>query len=822
MNNEFLQAIFGEDAPWAHVTDFSYDPNKIPKDQHLTAWAGNYFSRYRMGTDTNQYFTISTFYCDDEQKARRRKALFRKTHAIVLDDVKEKLNLADVERLPKPSWVLETSPGSEQWGYILQTPCENRLQVENLLDGLVANGLAPDGKDPGMKGVTRYVRLPDGINNKESKLVDGKPFKCALTLWNPEQKVTMEQLAQPFNVNLNAVRREASITGAANVPDHPLLKSCLTVKEVRSDGRFDITCPWVDQHTDGDDSGTAIFTNEDGSMGFKCHHGHCQDKTGRDLMVWLEQQQPGFSEEYTKWQLIRSLKNNETKEDVSFLEPPEEEDALDISQLIGEIRRYNPSSSEAREQASKVLRAVDSLNPMDRLQYHKEICDVMHWTKTELNQIISGLRNEWYSKHTEDKGFFQEVMFVRSLNRFYDWKKRIYYTAESFQNSFADEDEEARKGALQLGMVQKVDKLDYLPNGPRVFEEDGVTYGNMYVPSGDKGQPGAVTKWMDHFEKIGWGQYKNHILDWMAYTVQHPENKINHCLLLGGGEGIGKDFLLYPLVRAMGRNANVINGTDLTGQFNEYLMGTKYLHINETELGDHKEATMISSRLKPLAAAPPETLQINDKGVSRVSIRNIVNCSMTTNNLLPFKTEGVSRRFFAVWSHIKIRDSNYELKPEWREYWRDRWEWMKENYKACVYHLETRDVSQFNPYEAPPMTEFLQDIIQRSKPVAEQTIDALMENCYGYFGKPLVSLEQLVQSIRAAEVQHPEWLHVKASHFTAPRLGSILTKIGAERHVALDDNDNRIRIWSLRDHEYFKTMSGRDLYRWYNRELKVV
>ena len=85
----------------------------------------------------------------------------------MLDDVKEKLNLEEVNRLPAPSWV-ETSKGSEQWGYILTEPCTERHQVENLLDGLVANGLAPDGRDPGMKGVTRYVRLPDGYNTKSN------------------------------------------------------------------------------------------------------------------------------------------------------------------------------------------------------------------------------------------------------------------------------------------------------------------------------------------------------------------------------------------------------------------------------------------------------------------------------------------------------------------------------------------------------------------------------------------------------------------------------------------------------------------------------
>ena len=250
-NDEFLSALFGPDKPFVHVTDFDYDPGNIPGDKDLAAWKGDYFSNYRMSNGSNQYFTISIFNPDDTGTARRRKALYLRTPVIVLDDVKEKLSMTEVSKLPPPSWVLESSAGSEQWGYILNEPCHDRSMVENLLDGLVANGLAPEGKDPGMKGVTRYVRLPEGYNNKQSKLDRGLPFKCKITTWSPFNRVTIEQLAEPFAVDLHAVRREARVDGAADVPDHPLLNAGLHIKEVRSDGRFDITCPWVDTRAVG-------------------------------------------------------------------------------------------------------------------------------------------------------------------------------------------------------------------------------------------------------------------------------------------------------------------------------------------------------------------------------------------------------------------------------------------------------------------------------------------------------------------------------------------------------------------------------------------
>jgi hypothetical protein len=169
-DKEFIEAIFGDDAPWCHVTDFTHDPGNIPKDKHLIAWKGDYYSRHRFKENSNRYFTISTFYCDDSNQARRRKALYRQTHCLVLDDVVEKLSEEAAQRLPRPSWILETSKGSFQWGYILNTPCTEASLIDNLNDGLIASDLAPSGKDPGQRGITRYVRLPEGVNNKSSKL----------------------------------------------------------------------------------------------------------------------------------------------------------------------------------------------------------------------------------------------------------------------------------------------------------------------------------------------------------------------------------------------------------------------------------------------------------------------------------------------------------------------------------------------------------------------------------------------------------------------------------------------------------------------------
>jgi hypothetical protein len=856
-NHEFLNALFSEDAPWTHVTDFPYDPVNIPKDKHLAAWKGDYFSRYKLTPGYNQYFTISHFYADETGQARRRKTLFRHTRVIVLDDVKEKLAMDQVQKLPRPAWILETSPGSEQWGYILDQPCSDRAKVENLLDGLVANGLAPDGRDPGMKGVTRYVRLPEGANNKASKLVDGKPFACRMALWEPFNRVSIEDLAAPFQVDLHAPRREARLDGAADIEDHPLLKipTIIRVKEIRSDGRFDITCPWVHEHTTMDDSGSAIFTNADGTIGFKCHHGACEGRTGKDLLQYIDGEQPGFSDQLKSWQITRSFSNLPTPvEEVSFLDPQPmqlnkvsltlEPNFLDpipaappapsaapspitseqvIQTLCDDLRRINNRSPQARQTSASVLKFVDSMPKLDQLPFHEQICDIMNWSKAELKDILKDLRQQWYGEKISAATFYDDVVYVKELNQFYDWKSRIFFTTDAFQNSFSHIDMEARKIALQDGRVKKVHKLDYVPKHSRMFEEGGVVYGNTWSEdSQSTGEPGDIERWFQHFDVIGWSDYKKHLIQWMAFTLRHPDQKINHMLLLGSGEGCGKDFLLYPLTKSMGDNCTVIDGEELLEKFNDYLLSTKYLHINEAELGNRSEAIAITNKLKPLATAPPITRRVNQKGIKPIKIKNIVNASMTTNSMLPVRQNGPSRRFFALWSDLNIRDEHDNVKKEWLEYWKDRWDWMLgDGWKHAAYYLMYQvDLSDFNPGEAPPMTDFLREIRDASKSPMQLTVETFIEKQHGLFKADLLTSSDISDVLRAGQIIAPNDMFTDAKHYTSVRVGMLMKELANYPQVNAYRLGSKIKLWILRNRAKYEAMDSANLFHEYQKQLE--
>lgn len=818
-NQEFLSAIFGADYLRAHVTDFTHDPAHIPADQHLIAWSGDYFGRYRFKPQSNQYFTISLFHPDSLGKARRRKALYDKTPCIVLDDVKEKLSMSEVARLPDPSWILQTSPGSEQWGYILNTPCTDRSMVENLLDGLVANGLAPDGKDPGMKGVTRYVRLPDGYNTKQSKMINGQPNKCQMLHWSPFSTVTIEELAAPFHVDLYKVRREARVDGAASVEDHPLLQipDLVHIKEVRSAGRFDITCPWVEEHTDEIDNGTAIFTNADGTIGFKCHHGTCQSRTGGDLLQWIEQQQPGFKQTLISWQM-RAAFSKIDKVTPAPLQPvtvaaPEPTVDDTLNQMMRNLRAEIPGSSAAVTMTEVILKAIDQLPVLQQVAWHNQVRDLLNWDKRTFDKVIKDLRSQWYSSSKKDDiNFYDSVIYVAEQNQFFDRKKRLWYSADAYQNTYAHLDPEARKEALQGGRVMKVDRVDFAPLKPAIFQEAGITYGNSWDSESviTEGIPGDATPWLRHFDVLGWSAYRDHVIKWMAWTLRHPDVKINHMILLGSGEGCGKDWLMYPLTKAMGNNYNVIAADELLENFNSYLLSTKYLHINEAELGDRSDAIKVSSKLKPLCAAPPEKLRINEKNMKHVLVRNIASVSMSTNSLLPVRLMGDSRRILGLWSDLRVRDSRGEMTPEWLEYWNNHWYWMLNGgAEVCINYLNHVDLSQFNPGAPPPVTDYLRSIVAASRTPVQQLITSLIENRIAAFTSDVVTTESISFSMRQGAMRFPDMIQILPLP-QGPRLGVAMRELG---HTGVQVMKEGIytTLWVIRNHEQYVGVSGEQL-----------
>lgn len=286
-NLDFLKGVFGANSGRAHVTGFKPDPSSLVDRKPWSGGAASGLLPFH--TDWNTFFTISVFHPDPvDGRYRRRKVSFDRCHCIVIDDVNLRNEAgtsakvgADRVKLD-PSWVLETSPGNYQLGYILEGGDARGGKVAALLDALVASGLVPDGSDPGMKGVTRYVRLPVGRNTKAKYGTAG--FDHVLASWHPSRTYSLEDVADAYDVRgaIDAAEDDLGSAGAGAtfVPGEETLWNAIlgsgTAHSVDTQKNLiQVTCPFVDDHTGRADSGTAYL----GGGRWVCNHGHCVDRT---------------------------------------------------------------------------------------------------------------------------------------------------------------------------------------------------------------------------------------------------------------------------------------------------------------------------------------------------------------------------------------------------------------------------------------------------------------------------------------------------------------------------------------------------------------
>lgn len=154
------------------------------------SWGGSIFdeSVNIENPDTNNYFNLSTIRKVDG-KFGRKKENFDFLLCVTLDDIGTKSKTPTLE----PTYIIETSSGNEQWGYLLKEPISDITVAEKLFNSISAAGYTDDGaKSP----ATRYMRLPVGINDKPEHVRGngGKAFQQKLKLWKPDQRFTVDEI----------------------------------------------------------------------------------------------------------------------------------------------------------------------------------------------------------------------------------------------------------------------------------------------------------------------------------------------------------------------------------------------------------------------------------------------------------------------------------------------------------------------------------------------------------------------------------------------------------------------------------------------------
>jgi len=294
-------------------------------------------------------------------------------------------------------------------------------------------------------------------------------------------------------------------------------------------------------------------------------------------------------------------------------------------------------------------------------------------------------------------------------------------------------DKESMNASAWLAKHRPVEQMTWAPGLPSVIENRVISGGgwiekpgclcfNLYRPPtiklGDATQAGP---WINHIRKI-YPDDADHIIYWLAQRVQRPDIKINHALVLGGYQGIGKDTLLEPVKRAVGPwNFDEVSPQAMLRRFNAFLKSV-ILRVSEArDLGDINRYQFYD-HLKSYTAAPPDVLRVDEKHIREHSVLNVTGVIITTNH----KADGIylpsdDRRHYVAWCDLTKDDFS-------DEYWNSLWGYYENGgYGHVAAYLSELDLSSFNPKAPPKKTEAFWAIVNASRAPEEGELTDILD-----------------------------------------------------------------------------------------------
>ena len=279
------------------------------------------------------------------------------------------------------------------------------------------------------------------------------------------------------------------------------------------------------------------------------------------------------------------------------------------------------------------------------------------------------------------------------------------------------------------------ERIEFMPSKPEITHDaDECRVLNLWRPprwsAGDNA--GEPKFFLDHLAYIFDNEDPaiEHVLNFLAHLVQRPEERIGHALLITSeAKGIGKSTLGTVVRRLVGeQNSRVVQTKDLKSSFDGWLMSKLVVHVDEVyEAGNWD----LANKLKPLITEP--TVSANIKYGPQIEIENYARFVMFSNHGAPLNIEDGDRRYFVFNSKAQPRPDDY-YETLYREI--DTPTAMN----ALYSFLCKRDLSGFNAFRRPPMTEAKQQIIAESEhPLPCLAVAGAASNSASSRARPLTS-----------------------------------------------------------------------------------
>ncbi|AWD92462.1 putative DNA primase [Xanthomonas phage Carpasina] len=254
----------------------------------------------------------------------RGEASFGHGLALMVDDIgtgkgsKGGLTVESLVKVLAPTAVVETSPENFQVWYFLDKPDPSMAHFKAFIRGFV-DAVLKKGGDNTIKDVSRYGRMPCGINNKRVSPDGpykypvaggdggtGGTFRVRLRYFRPLHRYSPEEIASAFKYQIvMPVKRQFDVDPEDLAIDHVWLRMAEDILSkagmgegsggavsMNMSGKFRIQCPWGSEHHNGDPFGAYFrgpIPGAEVEFVFGCGHDTCRKDNNRTWHAFIDE-----------------------------------------------------------------------------------------------------------------------------------------------------------------------------------------------------------------------------------------------------------------------------------------------------------------------------------------------------------------------------------------------------------------------------------------------------------------------------------------------------------------------------------------------------
>lgn len=343
---------------------------------------------------------------------------------------------------------------------------------------------------------------------------------------------------------------------------------------------------------------------------------------------------------------------------------------LEVASNVSDMPEYDDFKSRIQNISLSVL-------PLDkRSLLAQEVFDA--WgkdrglTKTDIKAQLKPT-SKVKVDNVEKPDWLEPWVYIESTCEYYNCDLHYSIKRDAFNNKFGrimtvtfgdDAMLPSVFAANHCGIDTVVDTMFWPGAGP-FFEHEGKRFINTYRETGiapcgaldDDGQA-VVDLFMGHVRFMIENEDEQRLLvDYLAWIIQHPGQKINWALLIQGAQGVGKSYFAVVMQNLLGLMTRNVEPMALSGRFTAWAHGALLAVIEEIRISGENRFELID-RLKPFVSN--NVVQIEEKGRDQRTVPNFQTYLLLTNHKDALPVNENDRRYAPIFSRVQSEEQLFE------------------------------------------------------------------------------------------------------------------------------------------------------------------